>query len=133
MSVLLLYLGRYLYSQSVCPADQQLLLQYAVLGNRISRSSRQLLQVDLEINLPRVPLLQGVQELLERGVQSTATEGNSHSLQFVSNRAQLTKEHVAVLLDPQTSGAILLLTLYAKCEKLCHGSSTCCTASDAFP
>ena len=54
--------------------------------------------------MPDIRLLKGVEELVAQGIKSTATLGNSHYLQFVRNRSQLTDQHQAVLLDPQTSG-----------------------------
>ena len=86
------------------------------------RSCRQLLQVDLQIKLPSVPVLPGVRELLEKGIQSTAIQGNSHFLQIVSNCAQLTTEQTAVLLDPQTSGA--MYSCHSACN-LCEAVSWC--------
>jgi selenophosphate synthase len=62
-------------------------------------------QVALEIDASAIPVMQGVRELVQAGVKSTATVPNSH-FAALSDVARVPSEQLPVLLDPQTSGAI---------------------------
>lgn len=66
------------------------------------------MQVNVHITMASVPVLPGVKQLLERGIESTAIKSNSYYLQYVKQGASIAAEIGGkVLLDPQTSGAVI--------------------------
>lgn len=102
-------------------------------------------QVNVQIMMASVPMLPGVKELLEDGIESTAVTSNSYYLQYVEQGASIVTEIGGnVLLDPQTSGAIIVWALLHFCflcstpclclQGVCYSASqtTCVTLSSAI-
>lgn len=64
------------------------------------------LQVAIEIDSSKVPVLPGVADLCARGVRSSAWASNARALDRVTDAAAARKlPLVTALVDPQTSGA----------------------------
>jgi selenide,water dikinase len=78
--------------------------------------------VTVELEWDRIPLLEGVMELVQQGIVSSLYPQNVQAAQFISNQEEICdRANYPVLFDPQTSGG-LLATIpgdqAAKCEQV---------------
>jgi len=78
--------------------------------------------VAVELEWDRIPLLEGVTELIQQGIVSSLYPQNVQAARFIRNQKEMCdRVNYPVLFDPQTSGG-LLATIpseqAAKCEQV---------------
>ncbi len=80
---------------------------FGLLGHLQSLAVRE--HVSLELTVSQVPLLEGVQELADQGVQSSLSAANRLILEQIPSSGDLSNSQQIILTDPQTSGGLAAL------------------------
>lgn len=88
---------------------------FGLLGHLLRMSERE--HLNCKINVNDVPLLDGVSELVELGVQSSLSEANQSALAHIRGALELSHSHKTVLTDPQTAGGLLAVVPKQRAEE----------------
>lgn len=92
---------------------------FGLLGHlhKMALGSGTAMRIDVEL----LPIIDGVTALIDEGFVPGGSQRNASFVEeFVGGDAQLWVEHQPILVDPQTSGGLVLCVPPAKLDDVCH-------------
>ena len=94
-----------------------------ITGFGLARHANNLLQrhtddMAIRLHLTKLPVLQGVKEVIETGLRSSSSGNNEVSLQVATTPSAIKNWRYPLLFDPQTSGGVLAIVPKRKASEL---------------